>query len=330
MGTEKNVTAENVRKAATVLNLDQLFEELDLPKKTQLYLENHNFTSETAIQTGRTAAYEFKTYYGAFKTSPIWQQNLVGALDQLGFIRHDINSGSFGLNALYADVYPDFRFLLTANFYAIGTNSEYEEFQNPTSEQIEAVKNILQQNLTENESAVLIYHFGLEDGEMHTMKEAGCYAGGTHNAVGIETAAIKKLRRRHLLVPIFEPPVSQEMDVQRIIKELDELYQNPIFRKEAELRESLRYYITKSPFKCANEARKYLDGGLLDSTDIEHLNFDTKIYNCLKRVDINTVADVIAFPRNRWSRIKGMGKKDYEEVENKVRALGYESFSILP
>ena len=55
---------------------------------------------------------------------------------------------------------------------------------------------------------------------------------------------------------------------------------------------------------------------------IEELDLSVRAYNCLKRAGINTVAELV--PRNQedMMKVRNLGKKSLEEVEQKLIALG--------
>ena len=57
---------------------------------------------------------------------------------------------------------------------------------------------------------------------------------------------------------------------------------------------------------------------------IEDLNFSVRTYNCLKRANMNTVADMMARSREDMMKVRNLGKKSMEEVDEKLASIGLE------
>ncbi|NLT97357.1 MAG: DNA-directed RNA polymerase subunit alpha, partial [Christensenellaceae bacterium] len=60
---------------------------------------------------------------------------------------------------------------------------------------------------------------------------------------------------------------------------------------------------------------------VLDIT-IEELDLSVRSYNCLKRAGINTVAELIKRNEEEMMKVRNLGRKSLEEVEQKLAALG--------
>ena len=54
---------------------------------------------------------------------------------------------------------------------------------------------------------------------------------------------------------------------------------------------------------------------------IEELDLSVRSFNCLKRANINTVADLIARTEEDMMRVRNMGRKSLEEVQNKLAMM---------
>ena len=54
---------------------------------------------------------------------------------------------------------------------------------------------------------------------------------------------------------------------------------------------------------------------------IEELDLSVRSFNCLKRAGINTVADLIARTEEEMMRVRNMGRKSLEEVQNKLAMM---------
>ena len=55
---------------------------------------------------------------------------------------------------------------------------------------------------------------------------------------------------------------------------------------------------------------------------IEELDLSVRAYNCLKRANINTVAELVQRKEEDMMKVRNLGKKSLEEVEQKLAALG--------
>ena len=57
-------------------------------------------------------------------------------------------------------------------------------------------------------------------------------------------------------------------------------------------------------------------------TSIEELELSVRSFNCLKRVGISTVEDITNMTESEMLKVRNLGKKSFDEVTNKIRALG--------
>ena len=55
---------------------------------------------------------------------------------------------------------------------------------------------------------------------------------------------------------------------------------------------------------------------------IEELDLSVRAYNCLKRANINTVAELVTRNTEDMMKVRNLGRKSLEEVEQKLQALG--------
>ena len=60
---------------------------------------------------------------------------------------------------------------------------------------------------------------------------------------------------------------------------------------------------------------------MLDLT-IEELDLSVRSFNCLKRANINTVADLISKTEIEMMKVRNLGRKSLEEVINKLDMMG--------
>ena len=55
---------------------------------------------------------------------------------------------------------------------------------------------------------------------------------------------------------------------------------------------------------------------------IEELDLSVRAYNCLKRAGINSVAELVQKNQEDMMKVRNLGRKSLEEVEQKLSALG--------
>ena len=55
---------------------------------------------------------------------------------------------------------------------------------------------------------------------------------------------------------------------------------------------------------------------------IEELDLSVRSFNCLKRANINTVEDLISKTEDEMMKVRNMGRKSLEEVQNKLAMMG--------
>ena len=63
---------------------------------------------------------------------------------------------------------------------------------------------------------------------------------------------------------------------------------------------------------------------LAENITIEEMELSVRAYNCLKRAGLNNMADIVAKTHSEMMCIRNLGRKSLEEVEQKVKELGFE------
>lgn len=62
----------------------------------------------------------------------------------------------------------------------------------------------------------------------------------------------------------------------------------------------------------------------IDQSSVESLKLGVRSYNCLKRAGINTIIDLITFPRYRWVCVANLGDISKREIEARLHERGYD------
>ncbi|HSK69377.1 MAG TPA: DNA-directed RNA polymerase subunit alpha [Candidatus Limnocylindria bacterium] len=80
--------------------------------------------------------------------------------------------------------------------------------------------------------------------------------------------------------------------------------------------------LTDTPMGASEEeADTQLLGKTAEMT-IDELDLSVRAYNCLKRANINTVAELVQKDQEEMMKVRNLGKKSLEEVEQKLALLG--------
>jgi len=74
--------------------------------------------------------------------------------------------------------------------------------------------------------------------------------------------------------------------------------------------------------EIASDRREEDRERIMDLT-IEELDLSVRSYNCLKRAGINTVGELVRKTEDEMMKVRNLGKKSLEEVENKLLDLGF-------
>ena len=146
-------------------------------------------------------------------------------------------------------------------------------------------------SLHEREREVIILRFGLRDGISKSLSEVG------------ELFNVTSERAKHI-----EDKAFRKMRTPRNLCELPALF---------------GFAPPEEPESI--DAEMAIDA----HTSIEELELSARSYNCLKRfAHIDTVQDILDYPKEDWSKIRNLGRKALEEVIEKMHNAGYADFSI--
>ena len=65
----------------------------------------------------------------------------------------------------------------------------------------------------------------------------------------------------------------------------------------------------------------------IEEIRIEELALTVRSYNCLKKVNINTVGDLLKLTKEDLKKVKNLGNKSVKEIMEKMKEYGYDMFS---
>lgn len=309
-----------VRKAETLKSLD----ELNVSARTHTYLKKNFDSIGDVIKHGRCLVYDF----GSVDSSK-WESELTSAVKEAGLVRPKTDFvRSFRIGFLYASIFWDNKEDFIWHIDQL-SNEQYESFVGMSDEDIENVRLSLCDRLTEREYKIICRRFGLDSEESHDLESVAQYFRVKRERVRqIEVKALSKLRYSNTLPVLFDAPSELNDVISNLKSELDELHKDPIFKRERELLMKLER-MKKLPLRYSDVAGGQLDPNtLLDSTPIEKLDLSVRAYNCLKRAGIDTVSDILCYPKDAWCKVRNLGRPFLAEVVNKMHSVGYEEFAI--
>ena len=85
-------------------------------------------------------------------------------------------------------------------------------------------------------------------------------------------------------------------------------------------------YLRKKLWNITNNSEVFVEESreeLLLDIDIEIIDLSLRSYNCLKRAEINTIRDLTKMSVNDLLKVRNLGKKCVEEIQNKLNEMGY-------
>lgn len=205
-----------------------------------------------------------------------------------------------------------------------------------TDEEIQLVVDFLDEVL-EDDEAELVKSYHLTEDDFCQIANKLKIAGNIHEreyaAMLMYDKAIEKLSDPSIaaLVPRVFSNDAYDEAVNTVVSELNALYKNPVFERERMLKRRLahlaEYYVFKSSriaqnYPAVQDGYEYLNEKVLD------LGLSVRTRNALTRAGVFTVREILNYPAEKWSSMRGLGRGAATELEDKIRELGFEDFSI--
>ena len=294
--TVSNVNAQTVtkeeeimiRKAETLKDIG----ELKLSSCTQKLIEQRFGSDvESVVKVGRDVALSNDTHPGRTNRTPEYLRELVGALDEAGFIRHDLYPRTWRVWTLYIIILCPFSSYRTtredlANFIDCKTfafSKEYETMPAVNDEEFKQVMTVLD-SLEERERTVLVLYYGLDCGMPRTLEEIGREFSLSRERIRqIECKALRKMRNPFRIRELpelfgFVHPVKPKVDI-----------------------------VTDVNTDIVHPVEPKVDIAIDVNTDICNLGLSIRAYNCLKRAGIETVEDILNY--SDLKKVKNLGRR---------------------
>jgi DNA-directed RNA polymerase subunit alpha len=84
--------------------------------------------------------------------------------------------------------------------------------------------------------------------------------------------------------------------------------------------------ISESGSSCSGASVLLSEKDKVQNLTLEEMELSVRAFNCLKRVGINCLRDLLKVKEENFFKIKNLGKKSMDEVFEKVHALGFDMF----
>lgn len=169
------------------------------------------------------------------------------------------------------------------------------------------IEEVMNKVLTERENMILQmrYQWGM------TLEEAGKECGVTKERIRqVEAKAIRKLRYQNHCGTIRCVPEAALREAQSKA----DRYKEQAAYLQAEL-DKIRNITPEQ----RTEAEKK---GTILETSIDKLDLSVRSYNCCKRAGINTLGDLCGKTYTEMQKVRNLGKRSLEEIENKMNEYG--------
>lgn len=189
----------------------------------------------------------------------------------------------------------------------IRTNAD-EDYQEPKKYYSPGImEEVMNEVLTERENKVLQMRYQWD----MTLEEAGKECGVTRERIRqVEAKAIRKLRFQQHKGTFSCVPEAELREAQG----------------EAEYYKAQAEYLQDELDKIRNitpEQREEADKKRsIMETSIDELDLSVRSYNCCKRAGINTLGDLCGKTYTEMLKVRNMGKKSLQEIENKMNEYG--------
>lgn len=169
------------------------------------------------------------------------------------------------------------------------------------------LEDVMAKCLSERENKVLQmrYEWGM------TLEEAGKECGVSRERIRqVEAKAIRKLRYQMYKGTIMCVP---KAELKQAVNEAEH------YKAQAEYLQSELDKIRNITPEQMEEAEKKCT--LLETT-INELDLSVRSYNCCKRAGINTLGDLCGKTYTEMTRVRNLGKRSLQEIENKMIEYG--------
>jgi len=142
-------------------------------------------------------------------------------------------------------------------------------------------------------------------------------------------ANIEKVQIRNSL--LFKTLVDSEKNYEHVTNKLQSISFNPMVDEEEQVPTVAQKFNEDSTLSkqtleqikfVSAQAKKYWTVQKLQLTEINNLNISLRPYTCLKRANIQTLYDLIHYPKSDLLKLKNFGYKSLEEVELSLKEIG--------
>ena len=315
-----------VKKAGTLV-IDQL----TVSDTTKDYLLKHFDSIDEIVREGRIMAFKIDTTHKKYAK---WSLDLVSALRSSGYILPtECIATILNVGRLYVCMFEDYQHEVPSKIENI-SNEQYEDLRVLSKDELEELENILD-TLPERERKVICSYYGLCGNPAQTLRSIAKDLGITVELVRqIQNKAIRKLRhpaRSRRFPAFFSSRKAMQEHAQELTDELTKLYENPIFNRAREIvteLENIRNLMIVDIIHDPVLDQPIPGVTTSENIPIEELELNVRSYNCLRRAGIYYLSELLDLSYSDLVRIRHLGKKNADEIINRVRELGYTDFPL--
>lgn len=308
-------------------------EELDLSGTYRYHLAK--LSPDEVIRVGRVTdlAIREQEANGDFLRKGIKKSYIAlrDALVKADYIRSDIDFRSLGVADIY-DRVLQFKGVGTLGMmtlkYVDMTNEQYEKFQAVSEADFKEFESALKDMPPTYKEVVRV--FCALDGQPRSWAaRADVLKMSELRAAAAFDRAMDYVCRSVVLPAIFKTKV-QDRKIDELAEKLEAINVRlePLLAEQRILSGELLKF-ANAPVGGAREAKVYLGSLRIDIMSVNELHVGTRIYNCLVKAGIRYIADILEMPKERWPRIRGIGKKGLAVIEEAMREFGFSDFKIV-
>lgn len=359
-----DITMKNLRKATELTSLS----ELNMPARTLATIKAKNLSSGELVYRARQHSYSKSVDPSYRPRGDKWLSALASALDEAGYIRHDLDDNrAFHIGEFFGVYYGDYFTSddetgagIVCHMHQLGTNEQYETFRTPTDAEFTAIIQALQRILSPLEYCVIILRMGfasytspflkmtpeleqllgspdkienfqsfspcderhvhlsvtaeqmVKAGKRVTLEEVSCALNSTRESIKeIENRAIRKIRRKY---PVAIRPIPCPDAIK---------YRLDWFFAKINVERAI---LGEEPLE--SPARRFVAVTADGVVAIEDLDLSIRATCCLKRQGLRTIGDILAYPKDKWEKVRNLGRHGMSEIEQQVQKRGYADFQI--
>lgn len=331
---------EFVRKARELVNIKELNLSYDAER---YYTRNDSTTLQVLVLKGRIAHFKLR-FFGKDAHVYHYDAELAKAVEEAGFIRHDLNKDSFIIGSVtryFERFYRENYAAKTPGGVEDLTNSQYECWQNPTEANIKILRFAFKDVLDPYEYSFVSWFLDLDsmqdytkqwmfekmnsiqiEGQMKKIYETLCDKKALPKSTSWSSRP-GRIEIENECYPLKYNCLCNVSAVEDSINQLEDLFETYPFDQARKLISSIRN-LREISTEHEEEAQRYL----ARYEEIGRLFLKRETYDKLWQYGIHTIGDIINLSQSQWSEVPGINMNFMKEIQDKMHKAGYEFFEF--